>query len=63
MIDTGLFYAIDYQGNKVILTKKLGFQPGQNVFEGLLIRKDNEIKIHVLPRVVEIIHEKYKVLK
>jgi len=29
----------------------------------LLIRKDNEIKIHVLPRVVEIIHEKYKVLK
>lgn len=29
----------------------------------LLIRKDNEIKIHVLPRVVEILHEKYKVLK
>jgi len=41
MIDTGLFYAIDYQGNKVILTKKLGVQPGQNVFEGLLIRKNN----------------------
>ena len=29
----------------------------------LLIRKDNEIKIHVLPRVVEILHEKYRVLK
>ena len=29
----------------------------------LLIRKDYEIKIHVLPRVVEILHEKYRVLK
>jgi hypothetical protein len=29
----------------------------------LLIRKENEIKIHVLPWVVEILHEKYKVLK
>lgn len=28
----------------------------------ILIRKENEIKIHVLPKVVEIIHEKYKVL-
>jgi len=37
MIDTGIFYAIDYQGNKVILTKKLGFQPGQNVFLGKII--------------------------
>lgn len=29
----------------------------------LLIKKDNEIKIHVLPRVVKILHAKYKVLK
>ena len=28
----------------------------------LLIKKNNEIKIHVLPKVVEILHEKYKVL-
>ena len=28
----------------------------------LLIKKDNEIKIHVLPKVVNILHEKYKVL-
>jgi vacuolar-type H+-ATPase subunit C/Vma6 len=28
----------------------------------LLIKKDNEIKIHVLPKVVDILHEKYKVL-
>jgi vacuolar-type H+-ATPase subunit C/Vma6 len=28
----------------------------------LLIRKDNEIKMYVLPKVVDILHEKYKVL-
>jgi len=28
----------------------------------LLIKKDKEIKIHVLPKVVDILHEKYKVL-
>ncbi|MFX0083437.1 MAG: V-type ATPase subunit [Candidatus Hodarchaeota archaeon] len=36
----------------------------QSIFKimELLIRKDNEIKIHVLPKVVDILHEKYKVL-
>lgn len=29
----------------------------------LLIKKENEIKIHILPRIVKILHEKYKVLK
>jgi vacuolar-type H+-ATPase subunit C/Vma6 len=29
----------------------------------VLIKKDNEIRLYVLPRVVEIVHEKYKYLK
>ena len=48
MIDSGIFYAIDYQGNKVVLTKRLGNQPMQNVFLGKLIYADGYPSLEVI---------------